>query len=284
MPVSHTEQSPVHPSTGATSDAAIAALVAVGALAVAAGMPDHGASASHVPVPVPYSAANAHELLLGMTHDMRSPLSSILVLVERLRSGQSGPVSPLQERQLGLVYTAAFGLAALSNDVLELARGGTRLVAAEPVSFSLQDVLRTVRELVQPIAEEKGLVLRCSAPRDDARVGHPAALHRVLLNLVTNALKFTNSGSVNVWAEVVGADKVKFVVEDTGRGLPEAVQAQFAPGGAGTLPLGGGSFSSTGLGIAYCQQLLAMMGSELHSNAIQPVGTRFEFSLALPAA
>lgn len=229
----------------------------------------------------PIGASNALELLVGVTHDIRSPLTSILLLVDRMRTGAAGPVTPQQERQLGLVYSAAFGMASLADDVMELATGGSRLIGEAPVSFSISAVLRTVRELVQPIAEEKGLVLRCSAPLQDVRVGHPAALHRVLLNLVTNALKFTHNGSVTVYAELLDGDDVRFRVEDTGRGLPTAVQEQLA---APAAPLVGNDrpFSSSGLGIAFCQRLLTSMGSELCASAREPVGTRIEFTVALP--
>jgi signal transduction histidine kinase len=223
-------------------------------------------------------------LLLGLTHDMHSPLSSILVLVERLRSGQSGPLTPLQERQLGLVYSAAFGLASVANDVLELSRGGTSLVGAEPVPFSLNELFRSVRALVQPIAEDKRLVLRCSAPRDDQFVGHPAAIHRVLLNLVTNALKFTNSGVVRLEAERRDGHTVRFTVEDSGEGLSAELYAQLPAGDGGVSVMARGAFSSAGLGLAHCQQLLTLMGSRLTASPVQPTGTRFEFSLTLAAA
>jgi signal transduction histidine kinase len=230
------------------------------------------------------ASANANDLLLGLTHDMRSPLSSILVLVERLRTGQSGPVTALQERQLGLVYSAAFGLAAAANDVLELSRGGARLVGAEPVPFSLYEVFRAVRGLVQPIAEDKRLVLRFSAPQDDQFVGHPAAIQRVLLNLATNALKFTNVGVVKLEAERRDGQIVRFTVEDSGEGLSAELYAQLAAGDGAVSLMAGSAFSSAGLGLANCQQLLALMDSRLSACPVQPIGTRFEFSLSLPAA
>jgi signal transduction histidine kinase len=239
------------------------------------------------PSDLPISATNALELLVGVTHDLRSPLTSILLLVERLRTGGAGPVTPQQERQLGLVYSAAFGMASLADDVMELATGGTRLIGAAPVPFAISAVLRAVRELVQPIAEEKGLVLRCSAPPQDVRLGHPAALHRVLLNLVTNALKFTHNGSVSVYADLLDGDAVRFRVDDTGRGLPDAVHAQLAmQSGLAESPMSVGDsgrpFSSSGLGVAFCQRLLAGMDSRLCASAREPVGTRMEFTVALP--
>ena len=225
---------------------------------------------------------HALQLLVEVAHDVRSPLGSILFLVERMRRGHTGPVSPMQERHLGLVYSAAFGLAALASDAMELARGGARLVGPEPVQFSIAALMHAVRDVVQPLAEEKGLMLRFSGPVGDVRIGHPAAIMRVLLNLVTNALKFTNNGSVTVSALESDTGSVCFSVEDTGRGMPESVAARvtevFLRSGAKPSY----SFSSAGLGIAICRKLVDTMSGTLTIAPVSPVGTRVEFTLLLP--
>jgi signal transduction histidine kinase len=253
------------------SPEAIAALVAEGASALA-----------HVSI-AREASPDALPLLVGITHDLRSPLSSMLVLIERLRAGHAGPVTPLQEKQLGLLYSATFGVASLVNDVLDVARGTAReSLSSAPVTFSVADVWKSVRVLVQPIAEEKRLLLRWSGPRQDARVGQPAVLHRVLLNLVTNALKFTDSGSVTVSASDVGSDRVLFQVRDTGYGMPASMRAQFNA----SHPLRNGALpSSGGLGIALCQQMLASLNSalELVEQNDAP-GTCFAFTVELTAA
>ncbi|MBI3792079.1 MAG: HAMP domain-containing histidine kinase, partial [Gemmatimonadetes bacterium] len=117
------------------------------------------------------SGIEAPKLLAEVAHDMRSPLGSILFLAERLRNGQSGPVTALQARQLGLVYSAALGLSGLANDVMELARGGLRLMDPEPVPFSVADIVQQTINIVRPMAEEKGLLLEATVPELDGRVG-----------------------------------------------------------------------------------------------------------------
>lgn len=234
---------------------------------------------------------NALQLLVEVAHDMRSPLSSIQFLVERMRRGQTGPVSPMQERHLDLVYSAAFGLSALTSDVMELAQGGARLVGAAVVPFSIGEVLRAVRDVVQPIAEEKSLTLRFSGPPGDLRLGHPAALHRVLLNLVTNALKFTSAGSVTVQVDAINPTAVRFLVADTGRGMPASVTARlvdgFGPGGQPRLSQSEREadtvFSSAGLGLAICQKLVVAMGGRLTILSAEAGGSRLDFTLDLPA-
>ena len=233
---------------------------------------------------------NALQLLVEVAHDMRSPLGSIQFLVERMRRGQTGPVSPMQERHLDLVYTAAFGLSAMTSDLMELAQGGARLVGVAVVPFSIGELLRTVRDVVQPIAEEKSLTLRFSGPPSDLRLGHPAALHRVLLNLVTNALKFTNAGSVTVQADAISATNVRFLVADTGRGMPASVTARLVDtSGVGRAQSSGAIneseadsvFSSAGLGLAICQKLVVAMGGRLNILSVDGVGSQLEFTLDL---
>lgn len=253
------------------SPEAIAALVAAGTSAL------HELPESSRALP------DALPILVGITHDLRSPLSSMLMLIERLRSGHSGPVTPTQEKQLGLLYSAAFGVASLTNDALDIARGTARDIGAVPAApFAVSSVWREVRALVQPIAEEKQLVLRWSGVRQDVRVGHAAALHRVLLNLVTNALKFTASGSVTVTAEALEHGQVRFAVADTGEGLPELVRAQLRRSGDVDSTA---HSSSAGLGIAMCQQMLGAMESRLEdwSEPDRP-GCTLGFVLSLPEA
>lgn len=262
------------------SPEAIAALVAQGAAALH--LPDAIGPNTTSPAGARIADQDALALLVGVTHDMRSPLSSMLVLVERLRSGQSGPVTPAQERQLGLLYSAALGLASMTNDALDFAKGTASLATDAPVSFSVADLLRSVRQMVQPIAEEKGLVLRCSGPTSDQRVGQPAILHRVLLNLTTNALKYTNNGSVTVTATAVGSSTLRFQVDDSGRGMPDDVVASLMCA-VWDGPFSSGAFSGSGLGFGLCRRLLGELGSDLEITSLQPVGTRVQFTLDLPA-
>lgn len=225
----------------------------------------------------------ARELLVEVAHDMRSPLGSILFLVDRVRSGQSGEVTDAQSRLLGLAYSAAFGLSALTSDLMELARGSGRLMGVEPVPFTLADVLRKVNDIVRPVAEEKGLELKVPHVPRDVRLGHPAALSRVLLNLATNACKFTDSGSVEVHTHAQLGAEVEFSVRDTGRGVLPDVSAglfdAFRPRGGRYA--GEAAFSSSGLGLAICRKLVAAMGGELTLETEVGQGSCFRFRLKL---
>jgi signal transduction histidine kinase len=224
------------------------------------------------------------ELVVEVAHDLRSPLTSILFLAETLQRARSGPVNPVQERQLGLIYSAAFGLSSVASDVIELARGGDRLVDLDPIPFSVTDILESVRDIVQPIAEEKNLTVRLQPPETDFRVGHPVALSRVLLNLTTNALKFTAEGYVEVTARQTSSRGVEFSVRDTGRGIPpQSMATLFEPFRRRQKP-GEYAFSGSGLGLSICRKLVEAMGSTLQVETAPSYGTRFYFTLDLPLA
>ncbi|MEX2156202.1 MAG: HAMP domain-containing sensor histidine kinase [Gemmatimonadales bacterium] len=228
------------------------------------------------------SGADGLALLMDVAHDLRSPLTSILVLAETLQRGQSGPVNNVQRRQLGLIYTAALGLSSVASDIIEFTQGGDQLVEQEPVAFSVTATLESVRDIVRPIAEEKHLIVRLLAPSMDERMGHQVALSRVLLNLTTNALKFTDQGYVEIVAMERGPSRIEFAVRDSGKGIhPATVTTLFQPlrkesGRRGQL------FSQTGLGLTICRKLVKAMNSELKLESQPGWGTRFFFELDLP--
>jgi signal transduction histidine kinase len=230
------------------------------------------------------SGPDGLELVVEVAHDLRSPLTSILFLAETLQRARSGPVNPVQERQLGLIYSAAFGLSSVASDVIELARGGDRLVDLDPIPFSVADILESVRDIVQPIAEEKSLAVQLATPEADFRIGHPVALSRVLLNLTTNALKFTAEGFVEVTARETGTRAVEFSVRDTGRGIPpQSMATLYEPFRRRQKP-GEYAFSGSGLGLSICRKLVEAMGSTLEVETAPGYGTRFHFVLDLPLA
>jgi signal transduction histidine kinase len=231
------------------------------------------------------SGTDGLALLMDVAHDLRSPLTSILVLAETLQRGQSGVVNDVQRRQLGLIYTAALGLSSVASDIIEFTQGGDQLVEQEPSAFSVTAMLEAVRDIVRPIAEEKHLTVRLLAPTHDQRMGYPVALSRILLNLTTNALKFTDQGYVEIVAQELegeGSHRIEFAVRDSGRGIPtEKITTLFQPlrkesGRRGQL------FSQTGLGLTICRKLATAMKSELKVESRTGWGTRFYFELDLP--
>lgn len=222
------------------------------------------------------------ELVSEIVHDLRSPLTSILFLAETLLRGQSGPVTAVQERQLALIYSAAFGLSAVTSDVMDLIRGQDRLTDPEPLPFSVADVMASVRNILAPLAQEKGVALECHPPAEPFRLGHPVALNRLLLNLGINALKHTEEGSVTLVAEDAADGGVAFTVLDTGPGLPpEAVELLFEPFRRRPRDRAY-AFSGPGLGLSMSRKLVEALGGELTVEATPAQGTKFHFALPLP--
>ena len=228
------------------------------------------------------ASPDGFDLLVQVMHDLRSPLTSILFLAETLQRGQSGEVSDLQRRQLGLIYSAGLGLSAVVSDALELARGGTELADPEPAPFSCAELLESVSAIVRPMADEKGLEIRLLPPSADRRIGHAGALSRALLNLTTNALKFTERGFVEIACREMEGDRIAFSVRDSGPGInPEALTTLFEPFRR-ALGRSGYAFSGTGLGLAITRKLVEAQGGRLAFETATGAGTRFFFELDLP--
>jgi len=222
------------------------------------------------------------DLLVEVIHDLRSPLTSILFLAETLQRGQSGEVNPVQNRQLGLIYSAALGLSSIVSDTIELARGGDELADRELTPFSVTELCESIRSIVRPLAEEKGLSLRFGLPASDRRLGHPVALSRVLLNLTSNAIKFTEQGFVEITCEERPDGRVRFSVHDSGPGVnPDALATLFQPfrRARGREAY---CFSGTGLGLAITRKLVRAQGSTLELETRPGWGTRFFFGIGLP--
>jgi signal transduction histidine kinase len=229
-------------------------------------------------------ASATGELIADMAHDLRSPLTSIMFLAETLQRGESGSVTELQRRQLGLIYGAALSVCATATDVLELATGGKHFVLSNPRALDLADLLRTTGDLIRPLAEAKGLEVRVAHDEPTRRIGHQQALARVLLNLASNAVKFTDSGYLELAARSLDATRVEMSVRDTGVGLDADMLPTHPCSHVGSgLPE---HFSSIGVGLTICCKLLTAMGSELvvESMPLPEGGTRFSFVVELPVS
>ncbi|MDX2194306.1 MAG: HAMP domain-containing sensor histidine kinase [Gemmatimonadales bacterium] len=225
------------------------------------------------------------DLVVELAHDLRSPLTSILFLAEALLRERSGPVTPVQRHQLGLIYSAALGLSSVASDVLELVRSETRQAERDAAPFSLHETLEAVRDIVLPMADSKRLEIRLEIdPALGLRVGQAQHIHRVLLNLMTNALKFTNEGTVALQCRPAAGDRVAFVVRDTGRGIPPDVLPSIFEPFRRRHADGDYAFSGSGLGLTICRRLVEGMGSTLQLETAAGSGTRFWFELELPRA
>lgn len=229
--------------------------------------------------------------LATMSHELRTPLNSIIGFTGIILQGMAGPLNPEQTKQLGMVRGSAKHLLELINDVLDISKieAGQLEVRAEP--FNLIAVIERVVSLLTPVAEKKGLLLHTSITSDLGEISSDRRrLEQILINLINNAIKFTEKGSITITAELLRefrttpdaspAPYVKLRVADTGIGIkPEDLELLFLPfrqidSGLSRMHEG------TGLGLAICRRLLELMGGQISATSVWSKGT--EFIVLLP--
>src|SRR5438552_2069603 len=233
--------------------------------------------------------ANQHkaEFLANMSHELRTPLNSILGFSQLLLEGDGGVLSGDQRQDVDIITQNGQHLLALINDLLDISKleaGKAQLhrgeVAAEPL------ILECV-ESGSSLAKPKNLDLSVSVSAEVGRVfADGPKLKQVLLNLLGNAIKFTETGSVRVTAERQGAE-LRVSVRDTGIGVPvedtERIFESFTQGKSGIS----GKYQGTGLGLAICRQLVEMHGGRISVKSTPGQGSTFSFTIpqrALPDA
>ncbi len=222
--------------------------------------------------------------LATMSHELRTPLNAIIGFTGTLLMKLPGPLNADQDKQLKTVQTSARHLLALINDLLDLAKIDAGKVELHREATGCAGVLDEAVTALRPMAEAKGLELTFSPPQDDVRLQTDRrALSQIVINLVNNAIKFTESGSVHVAIarrRVEGRSVVEISVADTGVGIREEDQAKlfaaFARLDTGT----GKSYEGTGLGLHLSQKLAGLLGGSISLRSEYRKGSTFTLRLA----
>ncbi len=230
------------------------------------------------------------EFLANMSHELRTPLNAILGYTQIL-TRQDSHLPRIQCDQIDVIERSAHHLLTLINDILDLAKIEAGRVEISPEKFWLPELLKDIRDMIQIRAQQENLTLNCEFPPDIAAcvLGDEVRLRQILLNLLGNAVKYTEHGSITFRVNVVETgheasnpttQHLLFEIEDTGIGIPEKrSESIFQPFEQIT---GGGTFSSgAGLGLTISQRLADMMGCHIHVQSEVGKGSRFWFELEL---
>ena len=218
--------------------------------------------------------------LASMSHELRTPLNSIIGFTGIILQGMAGELNEEQRRQLTMVKNSASHLLELINDLLDVSRVEAGRVDLWLEEFSLDDVVREVVETCLPMANEKGLDFRTEVPEDVILFTDRRRVKQILMNFASNAVKFSESGSVKIAASVLDGEKLEVQVTDTGIGIEEAnISRLFKPFQQIDMSLPK-RYEGTGLGLYLSKKLADILGGDISAQSKFGVGS--EFTVVLP--
>lgn len=225
------------------------------------------------------------QFLANVSHELRTPLHGVIGMTQVL---QTTPLTPEQRDFVATIRASGEGLLALVNDLLDLSKLEAGQMALELRPFALRAWLAQTLDIVAPQAREQGLVLALDVAEDAPAqvVADPHRLRQVLLNLLGNAVKFTERGEVVLRAQVEsrpaagrGPVMLRFSVSDTGVGISQDLVAQLFQPFRQADPSISRRYGGTGLGLAISKHLCELMGGTIHVDSVPGQGTSFVFTV-----
>ncbi len=225
-----------------------------------------------------------NDFLARMSHELRTPLGAILGFAEILMTGLEGELSTPQHEDIVRIHTAGKHLLSLLDQLLDLSRIEAGRMELFPTEMDVTEVIARTLDSLTPLAQEKGLELRLDTPSVPPVTADLQKVRQVLLNLLGNAIKFTDNGTVTVRCMHDAPTTVRIEVEDTGVGLPAGdisrVFGEFIQGNPDIVQPRGG----TGLGLAISKSIVELHGGEMGCTSVPGMGSTFWFTLPLSDA
>ncbi len=223
------------------------------------------------------------EFLANVSHELRTPLNSILLLSKMLADRSSAQLNDEESRQASIIHAAGTDLKALIDNILDLSRVEARQMTLVPEEVNLPGLLQDTYDLMKPQFDEKQLVLesRIDEGVPEVIVSDGEKIRQILINFLSNAVKFTRRGGATISLEACTDDGVCLRVTDTGIGIPadkhDLVFEAFKQADGSTSR----RFGGTGLGLTISRELARLMGGDIRINSEPDKGTSFTLLLPL---
>ncbi len=230
--------------------------------------------------------ARAKEIFLAnMSHEIRTPMNAIMGMGNQLAKTN---LSGQQNFYLSTINTAAENLLVIINDILDFSKIEAGKLSLEKIGFEPKKVIRNAIQVLMHKAEEKGLTLTnsfCDSRLASVLIGDPYRLNQVLLNLMSNAIKFTENGSVDIICEVIdeteNTQTILAKVIDTGIGMDKGFVEKLFDKFSQEYESVSRKYGGTGLGMSICKELIGLMGGKIEVVSLKGKGTTVSFTIEL---
>ncbi len=228
------------------------------------------------------ASAAKSQFLANVSHELRTPLNAILGYAAMTLQGVSGELSAPQRRNLSRIDANARHLLTLINEILDITRIEAGRMPIQIVNFNLPDLVREVTTELEPIIAKSGLQVISKLPSDLPTLRTDRQkVKQILVNLLSNALKFTPQGSITIKAQVSARQMVSVAVVDTGIGIPKGDQVKIFEDFRQVDQTPRRAYGGTGLGLSICRRLTTMLRGTLKVDS--KLGHGSVFTLTLPA-